>query len=639
MKPCLFAALAAALAVFGQPATAAPPPIATYGKLPALDLVRLSPSGDRIAFVAVDGENRKLFVRNVGGDAVLSNEVGASKIRNLEWAGEDFILVTASATLKFGNGHIDKWTYSTRDELYVILIVNIKTKQVSRMFADQMDHIFLGGAIDEGVRNIDGHWCDFVSAVSIRGAVDLYKVDLETGRYSKVSTLTDDVTGIIDAKGAIAARARYDENTRVWSLFAGDHGSTVVARRRSDLDTTSLIGFGRTAGTALVQDDGDTETLEEYPLSASSSPTLLFDGLNVRSALSDRTSHLLIGATVYGPRGAVFFDPEQQHRYDAVLKAFPNLRVKLESYSDDFGKVVVETDGGDDPGTHWLIDLKTGKAQDLMPAYPIEPADVGPTRMFSYKAADGLAMEGVLTLPPGSSGKNLPVVVMPHGGPLGVVDEVKFDFWAQAFASRGYAVFQPNYRGSGGYGASFRHAGFGQWGRGMLSDISDGVSALAQAGIIDRKRACIVGASYGGYAALAGVTIQHGQYRCAVAVSGVSNVGALMTSVGYDPSTAGGRYSQAMFGVSFAGDAALAQISPLDHADRADAPILLIHGKDDTTVPFVHSNSMASALKEAGKPVEFVQLEGEDHYWSHEKTRVQILEATVAFVQKYNPAN
>jgi dipeptidyl aminopeptidase/acylaminoacyl peptidase len=172
----------------------------------------------------------------------------------------------------------------------------------------------------------------------------------------------------------------------------------------------------------------------------------------------------------------------------------------------------------------------------------------------------------------------------------------------------------------------------------MMTDMSDGVAALAKAGIIDPRRVCIVGASYGGYAALAGVTIQHGLYRCAVAVSGTSDVGAAMLRVSHDEASASGRYSQALFGANSPAATALKEISPLYHAAEADAPILMIHGQDDTVVPFVNSLTMQTFLAKAGKTSELLPLEGEDHWWSHEKTRVQILEASVAFVQKYNPA-
>jgi dipeptidyl aminopeptidase/acylaminoacyl peptidase len=232
-------------------------------------------------------------------------------------------------------------------------------------------------------------------------------------------------------------------------------------------------------------------------------------------------------------------------------------------------------------------------------------------------------------------------VVLPHGGPE-ARDYPGFDWWAQAFASRGYAVFQPNFRGSDGYGVEFRNAGLGQWGRKMQTDISDGVAELARQGIVDPKRACIVGASYGGYAALAGVTVQQGLYRCAVADAGVSDLGDMLTySAGYrGVPSAGIRYWRAFMGVTSVWEnSQVKPISPAELADRADAPILLIHGTSDTVVPIAQSETMEAALKRAGKPVEFVRMENEDHWLSRAETRVQMLKAAVAFVEKYNPAN
>jgi dipeptidyl aminopeptidase/acylaminoacyl peptidase len=226
---------------------------------------------------------------------------------------------------------------------------------------------------------------------------------------------------------------------------------------------------------------------------------------------------------------------------------------------------------------------------------------------------------------------------MPHGGPLEIYDRIGFDWWAQAFASRGYAVIQPNYRGSGGHGLAFEEKGMGQWGRGMITDISDGVAALAKAGIIDPHRVCIVGASYGGYAALAGVTLQNGLYRCAVAVSPPTDAGAIMAEFGANPESASHRRGERLFGASNPYDPSVLAISPVRRAADADAPILLIHGKDDTRVPIVNSLAMKGALENAHKPVEMITLPGEDHFLSREATRIQTLEASVAFVEKHNP--
>jgi dipeptidyl aminopeptidase/acylaminoacyl peptidase len=350
---------------------------------------------------------------------------------------------------------------------------------------------------------------------------------------------------------------------------------------------------------------------------------------------------LLIGASILEEPGELFFDRLSQARFAATRKAFPGLQVHLQSYTPGLQRMIVETEGDGDSGTYWLVDIATGNAMPLGYAYPtVKSADVGATSIVKYQAADGLAMEGILTLPPGREPKSLPLVVMPHGGPMDVRDDLGFDWWAQAFASRGYAVFQPNYRGSGGAGAEFRHAGFGQWGKKMLSDIADGVAEITKQHIVEPKRVCIVGASYGGYAALAGVTLQQGLYRCAVSVSGPANLlsfgGWQSSYYGYNNDTT--RYWRKLTGEDTGGESALRAISPALLADKADAPILLIHGKDDTRVPIEQSEQMAAALKRAGKIYEFVVLPHEDHFLSREATRLAMLTAAVNFVQKYDPA-
>ena len=354
----------------------------------------------------------------------------------------------------------------------------------------------------------------------------------------------------------------------------------------------------------------------------------------------DPTSRRLVGVWLAG-------DTVEQQFYDPVLKAKQaSLRKALggdpilQAWSADFHAMIVHTESDGDAGTYWLINGASAKpyAYD----YPeIPDANVGPTQVVDYKAADGLEIHGVLTLPPGRDPKSLPLVVLPHGGPE-AHDVQHFDWWAQAFADQGYAVFQPNFRGSNGYGLQFRDAGFGEWGRKMQSDVSDGVRELAERGIVDPKRACIVGGSYGGYVALAGVTVQQGLYRCAVSFGGISDLNYMLNTVApadsddRNPST---RYWRKFMGVRDNDDPSLHALSPARLADHADAPILLIHGVDDSVVAIGQSREMARNLRAAGKPVEQLEIKSEDHWLSRDATRKQVLEAMVAFVEKNNPPN
>jgi dipeptidyl aminopeptidase/acylaminoacyl peptidase len=245
-------------------------------------------------------------------------------------------------------------------------------------------------------------------------------------------------------------------------------------------------------------------------------------------------------------------------------------------------------------------------------------------------------MDGILTLPPDREAKNLPLVMLPHGGPA-AHDLPQFDWLAQAFAVHGYAVFQPNFRGSTQRGAQFLRAGHGQWGRKMQTDISDGLAELVMQGIVDPKRACIVGASYGGYAALAGVTLQSGLYRCAVSYAGIADLGA------YRDGEMAASNGNATLGRNLDEElgkrSTLDEVSPIRFVSNVSVPVLLIHGKNDTVVPHSQSDSMARALQRSGKEVQLLSLDGEDHWLSRSKTRTQMLEAAVSFVEKNDPPN
>jgi dipeptidyl aminopeptidase/acylaminoacyl peptidase len=284
------------------------------------------------------------------------------------------------------------------------------------------------------------------------------------------------------------------------------------------------------------------------------------------------------------------------------------------------------------------IDLKTPGATPIGKVYdgidtPLEK------KRITYTAADGLSIPAYLTLPAGRPPHDLSLIVLPHGGPA-AMDTAEFDWLSQALADQGYAVLQPNYRGSS-ISVSFLQAGFGQWGRKMQTDLSDGITYLAKQGIVDPAKVCIVGASYGGYAALAGVTLQPTVYRCAVSVAGISDLAGFLkwyTRGGLDAGRAT-RYWSRFFGVSGSSDPALATISPIQHVDAVTAPVLLIHGRDDTVVPYEQSQIIYDALQSRHKDVQLVTLNKEDHWLSLSETRAQMLGATVAFLRAHNPPN
>jgi len=652
---CMLAvALAAASSVHAQTAPAAPappPPIEDYGRLPAMDLVRLSPSGERYAYLALDKGVRRIIVATVDNKLIDSINIGNYKVEDVDWAGDDHLVISTSETMTMGNDPL-----LDKDEVGAVTVVNVNTRKAFGVFQSASQER-VAPEVDGryGYAQIGSHWYGFFGALSLEGHTpvikhdadgyaypDLYRVDLDTGQFELVyhGQLSSD-GWLVNPQGEVEAGVLYNNLTGQWSVIASQRHDQVIATGKSVLFPAHVLGYGRTRDTVLVQEDAEHGlTYEEIPLSGGA-PTAVEAAKGFDEILVDPNSRLWLGGTrPTDERETVLFDPAMEAKLKGALKAFDGYIPHLISYSADFNRMIVETEGGDDSGTYWIVDIAKHSADPLGLVYPtVTQTDVGPVKMIDYKAADGMALRGVLTLPPGRAAKNLPLIVMPHGGPE-ARDYPGFDYWAQAFASRGYAVFQPNFRGSDGYGLAWLEAGYGQWGRKMQTDVSDGAAELVRQGVADPKRECIVGWSYGGYVAQAGVTVQTGLYRCAVSMAGVADLGAMLD---YSRQRSGDdslstRYWKRFMGVtSNWTDEQVHDISPVKLVSHADAPLLLIHGDQDTVVPINQSQAMAAAMRSAGKPVEFITLAGADHWLLEEDARVAMVKASVEFVLKNNP--
>ena len=634
----------AALAVLtsASPSVAGPPPIETYGQLPTVEMMRLSPDGDKIAYVSVAGSDRKLHVTTAAGKFLHDVDFADIKLRALDWADDDHVIVSATVTMRMNHYSSDA------GEFLAVVTLNVPQRRLGVIFNNQNQVLPLVFG-EYGFSAQGGHAYGYFGGVPRNdlqykgwGIPDLFRVDLDTGeRYALARAGFQEDRWLIDpTTGQVAATALRDQKNGEWRVEVGDK---VVARGKADFGPARVLGFGRTAGVLLTSEptDGD-DLIREVRLDGAAAVDVA-DGDTVDDFLFDRRTAKWIGVTkISDQQKTSFFDPESEALWQTALTAAGDVNAGLVSYSDDLSRMIVRTEGAKDSGTYWLVDTKTKTAAQVGRAYPdIPPDEVGPVSVVEWKASDGLGLHGVLTLPPGKNDRALPLVVLPHGGPQ-VRDVPQFDWWAQAFAARGYAVFQPNYRGSAGYGDAFVAAGYGQWGRKMQTDISDGVAALARRGVVDPKRACIVGGSYGGYAALAGVTVQQGLYRCAVSWGGVTDLPLMLHATvraGGSSKNDATRYWRRFMGADGADSGGLDAVSPVKLAARADAPILLMYGRDDTVVSPNQSVEMADALKKAGKTYELEVMPGEDHWLSRGATRVAMLRAAVAFVQKYNPAD
>ncbi|MGA0607625.1 alpha/beta hydrolase family protein [Phenylobacterium sp. VNQ135] len=615
---------------------AAAAPLSAYGKLPTVEQVVLSPSGKRLAVVVTDGERRTVTVKDLESSRILMvAEGGDQKVRDIMFAGEDHVLVVASVT------SIATGVSAGRREWLMAHDMDLKAGKVRRLMSDAAESMntIHGSPM---VRLVEGKPQVFIEGIYFgngRGRLSVYRINLDRAQSQLVEQGDEDtIDWLLGPDGAPIAQEIYDQQHGRWSLkLKAKVGWRETEAIEAKLEAPYLMGLGRDGSSLLVGRDGKWSEVgaadgvwgEGVPVTDNQSP--IFDPVTGR----------WIGhyALVGDEDRYVFFDPRDARVWKAVQAAFPEDRVEPVSWSDDRQKIIVLCDSPTMGPAYALVDLASKKATWLGAQFTeLKEADISPKQAIRYKAADGLELTGYLTLPRGRAAKNLPLVVFPHGGPA-ARDTPGFDWWAQGMASRGYAVLQVNFRGSDGLGGDLLKAGYGQWGRKMQTDLSDGVRHLAAQGVIDAKRVCIVGASYGGYAALAGATHDRGVYRCAASVAGPSDLRRMVDWSGDRNGIRSRRYWMRFMGAKDLRDPVLGEISPAAFVDKVEIPILLIHGKDDTVVPPVQSQIMADALKRAGKPYELVIQPGADHWLSRGDTRLQTLEATVAFLEKHNPPN
>ncbi|HWZ63062.1 MAG TPA: S9 family peptidase [Steroidobacteraceae bacterium] len=642
---CAFAALTAA------PSIRAAASLEVYGRLPRYENVVLSPDGSRVAFIRTDGNTRTVAVLGLADGKKLGElRAGEQKLRGIRWADNDRLMIFTSVTAVPTSF---LWHQSEWRQLQILDLKSGRNYRVPQLnppgSMDLMNTVT--GRVT--VRHIQDRTVLFFGGLQVTGApmshglgrqvvTVLLREDLESNSPRIVRTggrgLSESWT--VDDAGEVAAEELYDQRSHRWSILVSRDGRmTEAAAGEAAIDVPRILGAGPVADTLLLQriEDGDAVwrllSLKDGSIGAPMAEKQTLD-----QPVEDPLTFRMIGGVHVGDSEEyLFFDPSVQQSWQAAVRAFPNERVRFESAAAGFKKLVVRVEGERDGYCYELIDLTTHRAEPLGDVYEGigKPLEV---RRITYAAADGLAIPAYLTLPRGKSASKLPLIVLPHDNPAGR-DTADFNWWSQALAAQGYAVLQPNYRGSE-LNRAFLEKGFGEWGRKMQTDLSDGVRYLAREGVIDPARVCIVGASYGGYAALAGVALNPTVYRCAVSVAGIADLHSWLHSINrqhYGRDTATQRYWERFIGASNPDDVSVDAISPLRHPDAITVPVLLIHGRDDTVVPYEQSQTMYDALHGAHKDAELVPLAGEDHWLSRSETRLQMLQSSVAFLRAHNP--
>jgi dipeptidyl aminopeptidase/acylaminoacyl peptidase len=360
-------------------------------------------------------------------------------------------------------------------------------------------------------------------------------------------------------------------------------------------------------------------------------------------------THELLGVVCQAERPeVVWFDPNRSRWQKSVDNALTNTVNHLKSVTRDSSKAVFLASSDRSPGTYYLMDTKSMGLEKLFElAEWIHPQDMAEMKPIQYKARDGLTIHGYLTVPNGSSGKNLPMIVNPHGGPQDR-DVWGFDPEVQFLANRGYAVLRMNFRGSIGYGESFRKAGNLEWGLKQQDDITDGVKWAIEQGIADPKRVCIFGASYGGFAALSGLENTPELYRCGISYAGVIDIEATFRKYGRSHFDWTMRNPLQRLSLE---DALLAEmvgekkerkqqwreISPGSHVDKIQVPVLLAYSEYDRRVPIENARELAKDLKKRGKLYDFMVKDNEDHGFHQEANKIELWKKIDEFLKATMP--
>ncbi|MBX9461131.1 MAG: S9 family peptidase [Brevundimonas sp.] len=316
--------------------------------------------------------------------------------------------------------------------------------------------------------------------------------------------------------------------------------------------------------------------------------------------------------------------------------------VRVASQARDGSRWLVRASAPNNPGEYYLFNVAERRMENIGSIYPRLPETaLGVMRRVDYVASDGQPLFGYLTRPAGAAPEApLPLVVMPHGGPESR-DNLTYDQWAQFLATRGYQVFQPNFRGSSGMGRAFAEAGHRQWGARMQGDVTDGVEHLMAQGLADRGQVCVMGASYGGYAALQSGATESDLYRCVISIAGPSD---LLGMLRWERSEAGADSDRYDYWVKSIGDPRadrerIEAISPLRQTANWRPPVLLIHGDADEVVPVDQSRDMDRALTRAGKDVRLVVLEGAGHSGWPSRHEIRALTEIEAFLGRHLPVS
>ena len=654
MKKLHLAVLGLTLCAASAQAADAPsgaPSIADFVRHPTYSGAKISPSGEYLALTVDRGDQDVLTVlRTKDLSVVKVNQLPDEKsVGQFEWVSPERLIFNSVKKLgryaqPFGTG---EWYGVNADGTQPRPLVFYGTRDATQRGKQVGNERFqlLDTLPDDDVNVIMA----VTSPRSNEGSgTELVLFDTLTGRRKSLARAPRENCEIaLDAAKAPRFAICYDDEDA-----QGNYDSQNELYRRGDDGKWTLINSSKSSGKHLSVIGTSTEGLIYANQSDGKKPEALgtidqttgaFNSL-FEDAVSDPAGYITSadGDTILGviteagaPRVTMVDEKHPDAEiYASLAGAFPGQLVRFSSATKDGKKIVVSVVSDKNPGELYLYDRDTGKARFLMQGRKwLDPKKMASVKPFSMTARDGLKIYGYLTIPNGSDGKNLPMIVNVHGGPMGPRDDWAFNWETQMLASRGYLVMQINYRGSGGFGKGFQDMGYGTWATGIMNDIIDATKWTINQGYADGDRVCIYGGSFGGYASLMAPTIDQKLFKCSFGYVGAYDIDVQLTKSDTSDRESGRRYMARAFGKTKAEQDAM---SPVKHADKFKIPVYLAAGARDPRCPPENTESMNKALIAAGNPPEGMIIQsGEMHGFYKEENNQRLYTEMLNFFDRH----
>lgn len=646
----LFAAalpLAAAPASGGATAAgAAGPelPVKTFFQAPGIASLTFSPNGKYIACLVPFERRMNLAVIDLEkGTKNLLTNFKDRQATQPSWASDDRILFRVD-----DDGKESFALYAVnRDGKDPVVLASGYSKADSNEEVNVRFRSVLG-RIEGDTKNIL-----VLANITYRDWSDVATLNLKTGTMTKLIEAPGNVDYYLrDHTGQVRIAVIQKEQTRrVLYRDAKTKSWVTLGEHHMDSPGWEPLAFDGDNQTLFIWSDvgRKTKAIYRYDTAERKQLDLVFgddtyDALDANGAAAtsfssnlivDPVKKKIVGLSYSADRTRFHWIDDEMRKIQEKLEAsLPETVHRPRQFAADGSKIIYLSTSDRDSGVYYLFDRKTQKVNELAVIKPgIDPDQMAAMKPVTYPARDGLTLHGYLTLPRGRPAKNLPLILHPHGGPFGIRDEWNYNDEVQFYANRGFAVLQVNYRGSGGYGRAFEAAGFKKWGLEMQDDLSDGVKWCIAQGIADPARVVISGASYGGYATMAGLTLSPELYCAGINYVGVTDIELLIPREAppdrmYWRNTRLGKLSDP------ADKKRIHDTSPVHLADRIHVPLLMAYGKNDPRVQIDHGFDMERALKKAGKSYEMIIEADEGHGFRKEESRIAFFEKVDVFLKK-----